>query len=117
MKPTFKMKNKYTTQTSVFDLTSRTILPKKINLKDFMIGHLSVGSQDEEGFFHDPVYVDSFDKDTGVLILLCKLGMFEALSPMVGSPCTFQFSDSQPSDYTLSAVALSDLCFLSLTLN
>ena len=110
MKVFAKMKNKYTTQTCVFDLASRTIMPKKVSLKDFMIGHLSVAS------FREPVYVSSFDEATGVLILLCKQGMFEALLPLVGSIASFQFSDTPAFSYVLSGVTLHELCYLSVTL-
>lgn len=103
-----RMKNKYVTQTCVFDLASRTILPKKINLKDYQIGHLSVGE------FHEPVYVQTFDAELLQLTLLCKQGMFETLLPLVGSTCSFQFAGTPATDYKLSAVSLLELCFIRI---
>lgn len=108
----FEMKNKYTTQTCVFDLPTRTILPKRVFLKDYKVGFLSMGQ------FSEPVYVHSFEQVgcNRVLRLLCKQGMFEMFTPLVGQVCSFRLLDSVLTDFELRAVSLHELFHIELVL-
>lgn len=105
-----KLKTKYTTNTCVFDLTTRTLMPKKVNLSEMLVGHLKAPT------YNSQVYVKNFDMGIGSLVLLCKQGMYEALQGSVGGICYFNFLTSEVLQYKLVGVSLHDLCYVDLTL-
>ena len=105
-----KMKTKYTTNTCVFDLTTRTLMPKKVNLNEMLVGHLSTPT------YNSQVYVKHFDMGAGSLVLLCKQGMYEALQGSVGCHCNFNFLTSEVIRYKIVGVSLHDLCYVALLL-
>lgn len=104
------LKTKYTTNTCVFDLSTRMLLPKKVAISEMLIGHLKTST------FNSQVYVKTFDMGLGSLVLLCKQGMFETLQGSVGDTCTFNFLTSEVVTYSIKAVYLYDLCYVSLSL-
>ena len=58
------LKTKYTTNTCVFDLSTRMLLPKKVAISEMLIGHLKTST------FNSQVYVKTFDMGLGSLVLL-----------------------------------------------
>ncbi len=105
-----KLKTKFTTNTCVFDLSTRMLMPKRVNLNEMLVGHLKTIT------YSSQVYVRNFDMGVGSLILLCKQGMYEALQESVGGICYFNFLTSEVIKYRLVGVSLYDLCYVNLTL-
>lgn len=105
-----KLKTKFTTNTCVFDLATRTLMPKKVNLSEMLVGHLKAPT------YNSQVYVKNFDMGAGSLVLLCKQGMYEALQESVGGVCHFNFLTSEVLKYKILGVSLYDLCYVDLVL-
>ena len=104
------LKTKYTTATCVFDVSTRMLMPKKVNLSEMLVGHLDTKT------FNGQVYVKNFDMGAGSLILLCKQGMYELLQESVGQYCNFNSLTSEVVSYTIVGVSLYDLCYVNLSL-